>query len=762
MARPTRLAGGAQDTFQIFRDDYYENLTPMMSHAPMPAVAKPPRRPLASSNSNVVLNPPSSSSFRQSPVKGAHMNSAPLNSLQPAQSNRLGMVTMAPPSSKSANTDSLQKKPYLSKFKTVAQKPKKPYLSKFKTVAQKPVTDASFNYGKENVQPQLFPAPPTMNFDAYFVPTQKTPGKRGLMDAAPIKEARPVKKAKLDEFGLPPYDSFPPITDDGNKPGHSYAQLIGMAILRSPLRRLTLAQIYKWISDTFRFYKAEDAGWQNSIRHNLSLHKAFIKVERPKDDPGKGNYWTIQTGMEQQFIKEKPTRKTASTAENLPVMSTRLEPSRPVSMPLPEPTLPPPAPVSRATLPPLPTSQATLPAEMSSDATIPISDPAGPEDGADKGPESEAQFERHLYSPMPAALHSSPPVPRHMGSQSRTPPPAARVLATSSINRSHKRKFASMDDSGYISSLESSAMRSTKPGLLTSEADRPRSKRGRTSREGRAETEIARLRASSYDSPSKGRSYNALPPPSSSPFRTTEGQMLPPLTPAMKLKAPQRAPPSASPNTNLQIHRDQVRAMLQSPLRKMTGAGDENTPWSPAFNLEHSLYDFNSMNYPDLDLWQDLDEGMFAGAAAYESPCKKSTKRPRIERTQSASALADLTSAPNGAAVTSTPFLKGSEAITWETPSKVFMGLDSSPSKPYSMQSPSKRASPPKMGSLYDMPPDGFFPNILDDPSFLMEDSENYPLDMCQGFQKIGSGSQSTETKAPTKPGLPRSYTTRF
>ncbi|KAL9943786.1 hypothetical protein D7B24_000824 [Verticillium nonalfalfae] len=747
MARPTRLAGGAQDNFQIFRDDYYENLTPMMSHAPMPAVAKPPRRPLASSNSNVVLNPPSSSSFRQSPVKGAHMNSAPLTSLQPAQSNRLGMVTMAPPSSRAANTDSLQKKPY---------------LSKFKTVAQKPVTDASFNYGKENVQPQLFPAPPTMNFDTYFVPSQKTPGKRGLMDAAPIKEARPVKKAKLDEFGLPPYDSFPPITDDGNKPGHSYAQLIGMAILRSPLRRLTLAQIYKWISDSFRFYKAEDAGWQNSIRHNLSLHKAFIKVERPKDDPGKGNYWTIQTGMEQQFIKEKPTRKTASTAENLPVMSTRLEPSRPVSMPLPEPTLPPPAPVSRATLPPLPTSQATLPAEMSSDATIPISDPAGPEDGADKGPESEAQFERHLYSPMPAAMHSSPPVPRHMGSQSRTPPPAARVLATSSINRSHKRKFASMDDSGYISSLESSAMRSTKPGLLTSEADRPRSKRGRTSREGRAETEIARLRASSYDSPSKGRSYNALPPPSSSPFRSTEGQMLPPLTPAMKLKAPQRAPPSASPNTNLQIHRDQVRAMLQSPLRKMTGAGDESTPWSPAFNLEHSLYDFNSMNYPDLDIWQDLDEGMFAGAAAYESPCKKSTKRPRIERTQSASALADLTSAPNGAAVTSTPFLKGSEAITWETPSKVFMGLDSSPSKPYSMQSPSKRASPPKMGSLYDMPPDGFFPNILDDPSFLMEDSENYPLDMCQGFQKIGSGSQSTETKAPAKPGLPRSYTTRF
>ena len=93
-------------------------------------------------------------------------------------------------------------------------------------------------------------------------------------------------------------------------------------ILRAPNRRLTLAQIYKWISDSFTFYRAAESGWQNSIRHNLSLNKAFIKQERPKDDPGKGNYWAIEPGMETQFLKDKPIRRATMSTISLPKLGT--------------------------------------------------------------------------------------------------------------------------------------------------------------------------------------------------------------------------------------------------------------------------------------------------------------------------------------------------------------------------------------------------------------------------------------------------------
>ncbi|KAK9456237.1 fork head domain-containing protein, partial [Dipodascopsis uninucleata] len=116
---------------------------------------------------------------------------------------------------------------------------------------------------------------------------------------------------------IPPPHLMPAIYDDGEKPPFSYATLIGMAILRAPNRRLTLSQIYKWIYDTFAFYRTCDAGWQNSIRHNLSLNKAFSKQERPKDDPGKGNYWVVEPGSEYLFMKGRPQKRTASASPSL-------------------------------------------------------------------------------------------------------------------------------------------------------------------------------------------------------------------------------------------------------------------------------------------------------------------------------------------------------------------------------------------------------------------------------------------------------------
>ncbi|KAI8966212.1 hypothetical protein F5Y11DRAFT_309697 [Daldinia sp. FL1419] len=744
MVKPSLLSASSEP-LHIFQDDYLDQPAPSISRAPMPSVNKQhsPRRALQSSSGNVIFNPPNAHAKQHSPFKPTGRTvSSPLTPLR-SHGSKLNAVSILPPASHGQTTDSMQKK--------------QPLMSRFKTVVQKPPVDANLGYGKENVQPMIYPAPPPFNFNVENFYQSAPPRKRALLEAAPIQDSRPAKKSKLEESPLPTPDSFPTIEDTGAKPSYSYAQLIGMAILRAPQRRLTLSQIYKWISDNFSFYSAQDAGWQNSIRHNLSLNKAFIKQERPKDDPGKGNYWAIEPGMEHQFMREKLGKKPTTNVGNPPFMSGRVEPRRI------EPALPPllpvqPSPYIHDSMASQDPGQAAP--EVSSDATIPLSDNVGPEEQPDKSQEQSQPLDSGSYSPLPPAIHSSPPIPRRIEARSNTPPPIRREPPSSGPHkRGHGRKYASMDacmdDSGYISSLESSAMRPKGNRILSSGTDRPRIKRGR------AEEEIARLRASSYDSPTKGRPYE-FAPPSSSPLRRANGtgQMLPPLTPAVKIKPPPKPPASVSPNTNLRIHRDNVRSMLNSPLRRVSTISEDTIPWSPAFQIDDSLFNFNDFvtDSAEFDIYQDQTLDPFFGAADNGSPLKRSARRGRLDRSISTSVLGDLTNSASKRSITSAPLLKAPASATplsYETPSKVFEDM-SSPSKIF-LQSPSKNASPTKNSwvGLEDFCTSQFFEDETD---------EGTGIDILQGFEKIG-GSQPrglASASKSSKPALGRSFTTKF
>lgn len=750
---------------------------------------------------------------------------APLSDASGKQNVQLNPTTGAAPGSSPRKTDSSPPRPISSHSLTDIKIPP-PVQPSFAT--DSPQKNANFYQAYSQSMPQVletapfgtFPIAPAMDQENFYDPNPfqglphipygepdygfKGPMKRPMIDCAPMKNGM-NKKPKLEveePFLLPDPKDMPAVHDDGSKPNISYAELIGMAILRAPSRRLTLAQIYKWISDHFSFYKASESGWQNSIRHNLSLNKNFIKQERPKDDPGKGNYWAIKPGEERPFLlgKKNPIRRITN-----PDGSTYINgmPSdigyRPAGTPAIGNFTLAPGPVKKSEPKVIDSAKFPDETDLSSEGTIPASDPALQEDD-----EIEERDESAAMMPPPAHIPSSPP-PVDIGSspppmpveeRKATPPPVPRFPSTSrSGNR--RQKFAGLNDSGYWSSIESSAARGA-AHLLTSDADitRPRM------RKGRAEQEIARLRSSSFDSPSNDR-VEFRPPhsqfASSSPLRDDN-----PLTPAVVFKKPAKPPPSVSPNTNLRNHRNRMRALLGTPAKATDSPGSINwtealnfgedgsgsigltparspyketkSPWKPFQDTPNAL---NSNLFHQFEVFVDQP---VEDIAARGSPEKRSARRPSLARAATSTGiLADITGSSRNNNITLAP------------PSNSPFSFSPFLIKPGTLRSPAKLGSPLKQS--YKPPstnnsPDAPWYDIgvgaenvhpgKDDTTELFgvnlpSDGSEEAIDIFQDFGKIGqaqqfmppdnraNGSPVRRTMVPpARPSLGRSNTSRW
>ena len=97
----------------------------------------------------------------------------------------------------------------------------------------------------------------------------------------------------------------------------SYIEVISYAILSSPQKRVTLAEIYSFIQNTYPSFTENRVRWKNTVRHNLSLHECFQRGEIAMDKAG--CYWHIHPSFLAEFSRGDFSRRKLS--QNPPLTS---------------------------------------------------------------------------------------------------------------------------------------------------------------------------------------------------------------------------------------------------------------------------------------------------------------------------------------------------------------------------------------------------------------------------------------------------------
>uniref|UniRef100_A0A8C0EBU1 Forkhead box P4 n=1 Tax=Bubo bubo TaxID=30461 RepID=A0A8C0EBU1_BUBBB len=166
------------------------------------------------------------------------------------------------------------------------------------------VSSATLSKSTSDTFPDGLPHPPT-SATAPITPLRQGPS---VISSSTLHNMGPIRRRNSEKFCTPISSELAQnhefYKNADVRPPFTYASLIRQAILETPDRQLTLNEIYNWFTRMFAYFRRNTATWKNAVRHNLSLHKCFVRVENVK-----GAVWTVD---EHEYQKRRPPKMTGS------------------------------------------------------------------------------------------------------------------------------------------------------------------------------------------------------------------------------------------------------------------------------------------------------------------------------------------------------------------------------------------------------------------------------------------------------------------
>lgn len=84
------------------------------------------------------------------------------------------------------------------------------------------------------------------------------------------------------------------------KPNLSFVDILKTIFLDNLNNKLTLTEIYTAIQIKYPYFQNHES-WKNSIRHNLSINKIFIKIPKNDEKISRGGYWALDSEYYKQL-----------------------------------------------------------------------------------------------------------------------------------------------------------------------------------------------------------------------------------------------------------------------------------------------------------------------------------------------------------------------------------------------------------------------------------------------------------------------------